>query len=110
MKTELSIIGRRAPRVDAVKLSTGRGTYTDDIHIRGLLHVKLAKSPHAHARILRVDTTRARSLPGVHDVITYEDVPRIPYTSAGQSWPEPSPYDMYILDRKVRFVGDTGDA
>jgi putative selenate reductase molybdopterin-binding subunit len=106
MKTELSVVGRRAPRVDAVKLSTGRGTYTDDIHIRGLLHVKLAKSPHAHARILRIDTTRARNVPGVHDVITYEDVPRIPYTSAGQSWPEPSPYDMYILDKKVRFVGD----
>lgn len=106
MKTEFSIVGHRAPRVDAVKLSTGRGTYTDDVHIRGLLHIKLAKSPHAHARILRIDTTRARNLPGVHDVITYEDVPRIPYTSAGQSWPEPSPYDMYILDQKVRFVGD----
>ena len=106
MKTELSIVGRRAPRVDAVKLSTGRGTYTDDIHIRGMLHVKLAKSPHPHARIVHIDTTRARSLPGVQDVITYEDVPRIPYTSAGQSWPEPSPYDMYILDQKVRFVGD----
>ncbi|HEY8687267.1 MAG TPA: molybdopterin cofactor-binding domain-containing protein, partial [Chloroflexota bacterium] len=106
MKTEFSIVGHRAPRVDAVKLSTGRGTYTDDVHIRGLLHIKLAKSPHAHARILRIDTTRARNLSGVHDVITYEDVPRIPYTSAGQSWPEPSPYDMYILDQKVRFVGD----
>lgn len=106
MKTELAIVGHRAPRVDAVKLSTGRGTYTDDIDIRGLLHIKLAKSPHAHARIRNIDTSRALKLPGVRDVITHHDVPRIPYTSAGQSWPEPSPYDMYILDRKVRFVGD----
>lgn len=106
MKSELSVVGHRAPRVDAVKLSTGRGTYTDDIEIRGLLHIKLAKSRHAHARILRIDASRAWRLPGVHDVITHEDVPRIPYTSAGQSWPEPSPYDMYILDKKVRFVGD----
>ncbi|HEX6508407.1 MAG TPA: molybdopterin cofactor-binding domain-containing protein, partial [Chloroflexota bacterium] len=106
VKPPLAVVGQRAPRVDAVKLSTGRGTYTDDVDIRGLLHVKLAKSPHAHARVLAIDTAKARALPGVRDVITYHDVPRIPYTSAGQSWPEPSPYDMYILDKKVRFVGD----
>jgi putative selenate reductase molybdopterin-binding subunit len=106
MKTELSVVGSRAPRVDAVKLATGRGTYTDDVFMPGLLHTALVHSPHAHARVLRVDKSRAESLPGVHAVISHEDVPRIPYTSAGQSWPEPSPYDMYILDRKVRFVGD----
>ncbi len=106
MKAEHAVVGHRAPRVDAAKLSTGRGTFTDDVDIRGLLHVKLAQSPHAHARVLNIDTSRARSLPGVRDVITHDDVPRIPYTSAGQSWPEPSPYDMYILDKKVRFVGD----
>jgi len=106
MKQELSIIGRRAPKVDAMKLATGRATFVDDVEIRGLLHVKLVKSPWAHARVLRIDTRRAREVAGVHAVITHEDVPRIPYTSAGQSWPEPSPYDMYILDQKVRFVGD----
>lgn len=106
MKAELSVVGHRARKVDAVKLATGRATFTDDVEMRGLLHAKLVKSPHPHARIVRVDTSRASALPGVHAVITHEDVPRIPYTSAGQSWPEPSPYDMYILDRKVRFVGD----
>ena len=106
IKTELSLVGRRAPRVDAIKLATGRGTFTDDVQMPGLLHAKLAKSPHPHARIVRIDTSRAEAIPGVHTVITYRDVPRIPYTSAGQSWPEPSPYDMYVLDRKVRFVGD----
>jgi putative selenate reductase molybdopterin-binding subunit len=106
MKTELSVVGRRARKVDAVKLVTGRGTFADDIEIPGLLVARLLKSPHAHARISRIDTSAARAVPGVHAVITHEDVPRRPYTSAGQSWPEPSPYDMYILDRKVRFVGD----
>lgn len=106
MKTDLSIVGKRAPKVDAVKLATGRATFTDDIEMRGLLHAKLVKSPHAHARVVRVHASRAQDLPGVHAVITYEDVPHVPYTSAGQSWPEPSPYDMYILANKARFVGD----
>ncbi len=106
MKQELSIIGQRAPKVDAMKLATGRAAFVDDVEIRGLLHVKLVKSPWPHARVVRIDTRRAREVAGVHAVITHEDVPRIPYTSAGQSWPEPSPYDMYILDQKVRFVGD----
>jgi putative selenate reductase molybdopterin-binding subunit len=103
---QLSVVGRRATKVDAIKHATGRAGFTDDIDLRGLLHAKLVKSPYAHARIVRVDTTRARALPGVVDVITHEDVKRIPYTSAGQSWPEPSPYDMYVLDRKARFIGD----
>jgi putative selenate reductase molybdopterin-binding subunit len=106
MKTELSIVGHRARKVDAVKLVTGRPVYADDVEFRGLLHVKLVQSPHAHARVVSIDTSRAEALPGVHAVITHRDVPRIPYTSAGQSWPEPSPYDMFVLDSKVRYVGD----
>jgi putative selenate reductase molybdopterin-binding subunit len=106
MKNQLTIVGTRAPKVDAVKLATGRAAFTDDVDIRRLLHARLVKSPHSHARVLRIDTRRALALPGVRAVITHEDVPRIPYTSAGQSWPEPSPYDMYVLDRKVRFIGD----
>lgn len=106
MKAELSQVGKRSPKVDAVKLATGRATFADDVDMRGLLHARLVNSPHAHARIVRIDTSRAREMPGVRAVITHEDVPRIPFTTAGQSWPEPSPYDMYILDRKVRFVGD----
>jgi putative selenate reductase molybdopterin-binding subunit len=106
MKTELSIVGHRARKVDAVKLVTGRPVYADDVEFRGLLHVKLVQSPHAHARVVSIDTSRAEALPGVHAVITHRDVPRIPYTSAGQSWPEPSPYDMFVLDSKARYVGD----
>jgi putative selenate reductase molybdopterin-binding subunit len=106
MKQALSQVGHRSRKVDAVKLVTGRAAFTDDVEIRSLLHVGLLKSPHAHARILNIDTSKAEALPGVRAVITHQDVPRIPFTTAGQSWPEPSPYDMYVLDRKVRFVGD----
>src|SRR5437764_14850036 len=100
MKSELTVVGRRAPKVDAVKLVSGRAAFADDVELRGLLHVGLVKSPHAHARIVHIEPTQAARSAGVHAVITHLDVPRIPYTSAGQSWPEPSPYDMYILDRK----------
>ncbi|MET0552932.1 MAG: xanthine dehydrogenase, partial [Vicinamibacteria bacterium] len=102
----LATVGRSERRVDAVKLATGRGTFVDDIVMPGLLHARILHSPHAHARIVRIDATRARALPGVACVLTHEDVPRVPYTTAGQGWPEPSPYDAVMLDRKVRFVGD----
>ena len=59
---------------------------------------KILPSPHAHARIKRIDTRKAKALPGVHAVLTYKDVPRVPHTTAGQAWPEPSPYDTYLLD------------
>ncbi|HZT96285.1 MAG TPA: molybdopterin cofactor-binding domain-containing protein [Chloroflexota bacterium] len=106
MATDLQIVGSSQRKVDAAKLSTGRGTFTDDIFLPGLLYAKLLTSPHAHARIASIDTTPALDIPGVHAAISHRDVKRIPYTSAGQSWPEPSPYDQYILDNKVRFVGD----
>ncbi len=106
MATDLQVVGKPKRKVDAAKLVTGRGTFTDDIFIRGMLHAKILTSPHAHARITQIDTSHAPALPGVHAAISYQDVKRIPYTSAGQSWPEPSPYDQYILDNKVRFVGD----
>ncbi len=106
MATELRVVGTPARKVDAAKLVTGYGTFTDDFFLPGMLHAKILTSPHAHARITRIDTSRAADHPGVHAAISHHDVARIPYTSAGQSWPEPSPYDQYILDSKVRFVGD----
>ncbi|HET7745736.1 MAG TPA: molybdopterin cofactor-binding domain-containing protein [Vicinamibacteria bacterium] len=103
---ELKTIGRSERRVDSVKLATGRGTFVDDIDLPGLLHARILHSPHAHARIRKIDAREARAIPGVACVLTHEDVPRVPYTTAGQGWPEPSPYDTVMLDRKVRFVGD----
>ena len=104
--SELKTIGKAERRVDSVKLATGRGTFVDDIALPDMLHAKILHSPHAHARIRRIDAQAARSMPGVVCVLTHENVPRIPYTTAGQGWPEPSPYDAVMLDSKVRFVGD----
>ncbi|HUK17897.1 MAG TPA: molybdopterin cofactor-binding domain-containing protein [Bryobacteraceae bacterium] len=100
------VVGKNLRKVDGVKLVTGGAAFTDDIHLPGMLYGKILPSPHAHARIRRIDTTKARALPGVLAVLTYQDVPRVPHTTAGQAWPEPSPYDTYLLDSKVRFVGD----
>jgi putative selenate reductase molybdopterin-binding subunit len=101
-----AVVGHSLPKTDGVKLVAGRPCFTDDIHLPGMLIGKILPSPHAHARIKRIDASKARALAGVHAVLTYKDVPRVPHTTAGQSWPEPSPYDTYLLDSKVRFVGD----
>jgi putative selenate reductase molybdopterin-binding subunit len=93
-------------RVDAMKLALGRGTFTDDVLPPGTLTVKMLWSPHAHARILSIDASEAESSPGVVCVLHTFNTPRIPYTTAGQGHPEPSPYDMYVFPRKARFVGD----
>ena len=103
---ELRVVGRRERKVDAAKLATGKPCFVDDVEFRGLLHAKLLTSPHAHARLRRIDVTAARALPGVHAVLTHADLPRVAYTSAGQSWPEPGPHDQFSLDSVVRFVGD----
>ncbi len=105
-QTDLRVVGKPERKVDAVKLVTGKPAYVDDIDLRDLLYARLLTSPHAHAIIRDIDVSRAKALPGVHAVLTYRDVPRIPYTTAGQSWPEPGPHDQYVLDNRVRFVGD----
>jgi putative selenate reductase molybdopterin-binding subunit len=106
ISTDLSIVGKPERKVDAVKLVTGKPAFVDDIDLRDLLHARLLTSPHAHAIIRNIDASKARALSGVHAVLTYKDVPRVPYTTAGQSWPEPGPHDQYCLDYMVRFVGD----
>jgi putative selenate reductase molybdopterin-binding subunit len=106
VSTELNVVGKAERKVDAVKLVTGKPAFVDDIELRGRLHARLLTSPHAHAVIRDIDVSEARALPGVHAVLTYKDVQRIPYTTAGQSWPEPGPHDQYCLDYRVRFVGD----
>ena len=105
-KTTLRTVGKAERKVDAIKLVTGKPCFVDDIELRGLLHAGMLTSPHAHARIRNIDATKARALPGVHAVLTHKDLPRIPYTTAGQSWPEPGPHDQYCLDNVMRFVGD----
>ena len=87
-------------------LMTGKPVYTDDIAPKDCLIVKVLRSPYAHAWIEAIDKTRALAVPGIETILTWEDSPQKRFTMAGQTYPEPSPYDRLILDRRMRFVGD----
>lgn len=106
MSNAFDSVGQRAAKVDGPGLVAGTAQFTDDFELRGMLHMQILWSPHAHARIRHIDASRARALAGVHCVLTHADVPRVAYTTAGQNHPEPSPYDVFLLDHKVRYVGD----
>lgn len=99
-------VGKPVAKVDAVKLVQGNPAFAADIEMRGMLVAKVLQSPHAHARIKRIDASTARAMPGVAAVLTWEDIPRVAYSTAGQSDPIPGPLDSFSLDNKVRFVGD----
>ncbi|MBG1244356.1 molybdopterin-dependent oxidoreductase [Nostoc sp. NZL] len=99
-------VGESIPKQDGAAIVSGKASYTGDISPSGLLHLKVLRSPHPHARICKIDTQEAKALPGVVAIFTHEDVPRIPYTTAGHAEPVPDPLDHYLLDNKVRFVGD----
>ncbi len=91
---------------DAMALVTGKPVYTADLAPKDCLVVKVLRSPHAHALIEEIDTSVALKVPGIECILTYRDVPQKRFTQAGQTYPEPSPYDRQILDRRLRFVGD----
>jgi putative selenate reductase molybdopterin-binding subunit len=105
-ETRFKEVGRKRRKVDGIGLVTGTALFTDDYDMSGMLSAKVLRSPHAHARIVSIDASKARALEGVRAVLTWKDVPRVIVTEAGQGFPEPSPYDKFILDNKVRFVGD----
>lgn len=91
---------------DAMALVTGQPVYMDDLAPKDCLIVKVLRSPHAHALIEEIHTENAARQKGVACVLTYQDVPKRRFTMAGQTYPEASPYDRYILEQRVRFVGD----
>ncbi|HRQ25102.1 MAG TPA: molybdopterin-dependent oxidoreductase, partial [Anaerolineales bacterium] len=99
-------VGKPEIKVDAIKLVQGKPAFAGDFESRGMLHAKVLHSPHAHARIKRIDASKARELDGVAAVLTWQDIPRVVYSTAGQSDPIPGPLDSFSLDHKVRFVGD----
>jgi len=101
-----SAVGKPVAKVDAAKLVQGNPAFTADIEMRGMLVAKVLRSPLAHARIKNIDASKARALPGVAAVLTWQDLPRVAYSTAGQSDPIPGPLDSFSLDSKVRFVGD----
>ena len=99
-------VNKAVPKTDGMALTSGKGLYTDDLAPRDCLVVKILRSPHAFARIKSIRKDSASRVAGIACILTWEDVPKIRYTLAGQSYPEPSPYDRYILDQVVRYVGD----
>ena len=94
---QMRVVNKGIRKVDAKALVTGRAVYTNDIASSDSLIVKLVRSPHAHALIKEINTTRAEALPGIECVLTYKDCPNKRFTLAGQTYPEPSPYDRLIL-------------
>lgn len=91
---------------DSMQLLLGKPVYVEDIVPKDALAVKLLRSPHANAIVEEINVSVAKKVPGVVDIYTWEDVPKQRFAIAGQTYPEPSPYDRLILDRHVRFVGD----
>jgi putative selenate reductase molybdopterin-binding subunit len=100
------VVGQKERRVDARPLVTGAPVYASEFEQPHMLHARILHSPHAHANIRAIDTSKALDLPGVYAVLTYKDVPRVAHSTAGQPYPESSPYDTYLLDSRVRYVGD----
>lgn len=100
------VVGRSVRKLDSMGMACGLEQYVADHDTSDALVGYIVPSPYAHARIKKIDASRARALKGVSAVLTWQDLPRIVHTTAGQGFVEPSPYDSFVLDNKVRFVGD----
>lgn len=103
----MKAVSRGIRKKDAMALVTGKPVYTDDLAPSNCLVVKVLRSPHAHALIEEINIDMASKVPGIECILTYKDVPQSRFTMAGQSYPEPSPYDRLILDKRIRCVGDS---
>ena len=102
----MQVVGQPIRKKDAMALVQGKPVFTDDLAPKDCLVVKVLRSPHANAMVKNIKTDIAKRVPGIEDIYTWEDVPQQRFTMAGQTYPEPSPYDRLILDRHVRYVGD----
>jgi len=98
-------VGANVPAPAGPAVVVGEARYTMDVAIEGLLHLKLLRSPHAHARIVRIDTSAARAAPGVHAVLTYEDAPQRLFSTARHELATDDVDDMMVLDRVMRCAG-----
>ena len=102
----MKAVGQPIRKKDAMALVTGKPVFMDDLAPKDCLIVKVLRSPHANAIVKSVKTDVAKRVPGIEDIYTWEDVPHERFTTAGQTYPELSPYDRLILDQHVRYVGD----
>ena len=104
----MKTVNQAMRKKDAMQFVTGQPVYMDDVIPQDCLIVKLLRSPHANAIVQEIDTSRALLVPGIEAIYTWKDVDQQGrrYTQAGQTYPEPSPYDRLVIDRHVRFAGD----
>lgn len=103
-KVGLAVVGKRLPKVDAVEKLMGKAVYGTDIELPGMLYGKILRSPHPHARIVRIDTSRAQKLPGVKAVVTAEDTPKTRYSISRR--PSGVKDEQVLAFDKVRYIGD----
>lgn len=100
MAKEYSVVGKRVPQIDAFEKVTGQLRYGGDISIPGMLHAKVLRSPYAHAKVVKIDTSKAEALPGVAAVITYKDCPNKDWICPAFNWQGP------VIGEIVRYIGD----
>jgi putative selenate reductase molybdopterin-binding subunit len=105
-RPDLRHIGKDREKVDAARLALGERAFVEDRVEADSCHLKMLTSPHAHAWIKSIDTAAAEAMDGVVAVLTHKNCPDQVYTTAGQGFPEPSPYDQRMFSKKVRHVGD----
>lgn len=112
MAQELSSVGKRLPRPDGPSKVTGAAQYGADLSLPGMLIGRILRSPYPHAKIVKMDTSKAKALPGVEAVITFEDVPKLPFTRSvmAEGFPavayQGENQDQFILSDKARYIGD----
>ncbi|MBM4314091.1 MAG: xanthine dehydrogenase family protein molybdopterin-binding subunit [Deltaproteobacteria bacterium] len=102
MAKELTIVGKRHPKIDGGERVSGKAEYASDITLPGMLYGKILRSPHPHAKIIKIDAEKAKALPGVKAVLTAKDIADFPwYQTPGRSH-----HDMPLLVDIARFTGD----
>ncbi len=105
-RKDLRIVGKSTTKVDGHQLLCSDPSFVEDMVRPNSLYVKVLASPHAHAIIKNIDISEAENMEGVEFILTHENCPDVLYGSAGQCYPEPSPYDRRIINKKMRFSGD----
>ncbi|HPZ09991.1 MAG TPA: molybdopterin-dependent oxidoreductase [Candidatus Eremiobacteraeota bacterium] len=105
-RSDLRLVGKSTRKVDGQQLVCSNPSFVEDMINPNTLYVKVLRSPHAHAIIKSIDVSDAEKIEGVEFILTHENCPHTLYGSSGQCYPEPSPYDRRIINKKMRFVGD----